>query len=209
MTTYVKDRYDHIIIRGNPFARGKSYGEQTKAKIISNLNYYKMPGVLPDWDRVKKFISDHYLKAIEKYYPSGLMEMKGIAVGANVSVEDIIVLNARYELLRWKRHLYLKSKEEQQLNECTGGLCLPKATKSGHVLLGQNWDINQRILNDDIAVLLEVRPDPSEKISPFFMLSEAGQLGRSGINANGLGIYVTQNLTKYEFMKHLIILFIS
>jgi isopenicillin-N N-acyltransferase-like protein len=191
MATNAIDRYQHITISGHPFARGKSYGEQTKSKIISNLNYYKRPGILPAWDKVIQFVRDNYLKALEKYYPSGLMEIKGIAVGANVSVEDIVVLNARYELLRWKTHLNLENREEQESGECTGGLCLSKATKSGNVLMGQNWDINQRILNDDIAVLLEVRPDPSEKIVPFFMLSEAGQLGRGGINANGLGIYVS------------------
>ena len=184
-----KESYDHIIVRGNPFTRGRSYGQQAKAKIHLNLSYYKKPGVLPNWNNVQKFVADHYLKALEKYYPSGLMEIKGVAIGANVSIEDIIILNARYELLRWKRHL--KKRDAPQLHECTGAVCLSSATKSGNVLLGQNWDINQRILNDDIAILLEVHPDPSENMAPFFMLTEAGQLGRSGMNANGLGMAST------------------
>lgn len=180
-----KKCFDRIIIRGNPLTRGRSYGQQTKDKIIANLNYYKSGRVLGDSERVSQFISNHYIKALEKYYPSGLTEIKGIAIGANVSIEDIILLNARYELLRWKRHLSRESRAQPQ--ECTGAVCLSKATKSGEVLLGQNWDINQRILTNDIAILLEVHPDPKENIVPFFMLCEAGQLGRSGFNANGLG----------------------
>lgn len=182
-----KESYDHIIVKGNPFTRGRSYGQQAKAKIMTNLSYYKSSGVLPNWSKVQKFVADNYLKALEKFYPSGLMEIKGIAIGANVSVEDIIILNARYELFRWKRYLHLKGKDVSQFHECTGAVCLSSATKSGEVLLGQNWDINQRIMNDDIAILLEVHPDPDENMAPFFMLTEAGQLGRSGMNANGLG----------------------
>jgi isopenicillin-N N-acyltransferase-like protein len=193
MTTNNTERYEHIIISGQPFERGLSYGKQTKSKIITNINYYKEPGVLPDWDIVQKYIRDNYLKSIEKYYPSGLLEIKGIAVGAGVPVEDIIVLNARYELLGWKKILGLVNGVERQSGDCTGGICLPKATKSGDVLLGQTWDNYQRVLDDDIAVLLEVRPDPSERIASFFMLSEAGQLGRTGMNAKGLGIEMFRN----------------
>ncbi|CAG2164850.1 unnamed protein product [Oppiella nova] len=188
MTANVKESYDHIIVRGNPFTRGRSYGQQTKEKIISNINFYKNSGVLPDWDKVCKYINNHYMNALEKYYPSGLNEMKGIAMGSGVDIEDIVLLNSRYEMLRWSRHLHIKSKVTDQLQECTGAVCLSKATKSGEVLIGQNWDINERILNDEIGVLLEVHPDATENIAPFFMLTEAGQLGRSGMNANGLGI---------------------
>ncbi|CAG2103074.1 unnamed protein product [Medioppia subpectinata] len=186
MTANVKESYDHIIVRGNPFTRGHSYGQQTKEKIVSNINYYKTSGVLPDWPQVCDYINNHYMKALEKHYPLGLNEMKGIAIGANVSLEEIVLLNARYEMLIWSRLLRRTNSKWPQ--ECTGAVCLSKATKSGDILIGQNWDIHSRLMDNDIIVLLEVHPDPEENIAPYFMLTEAGQLGRSGMNANGLGI---------------------
>ncbi|CAG2176107.1 unnamed protein product [Oppiella nova] len=200
---------EHIIIRGNPYTRGFSYGQQLKEKIVANLHYYKVRYTLLDWTQVEEFINKNYVKALERYYPSGLQEMKGIAAGAEVTVEDIIALNARYELMRWNRDLIRKSQQSPQEfakrvpkdkiedmphelpqlpHECTSAVCLSKATKSGDVLIGQNWDQNKRMLSDDMVLLLEVHPDPSENMAPFFMLTEPGTLGRSGMNANGLGI---------------------
>ncbi|XP_054165123.1 uncharacterized protein LOC128962747 [Oppia nitens] len=182
--------YEHIIISGsNPYDRGVSYGRQVKQKIIANIDYYKNCGIFDDWPAVRRYIDDHYVSALKQYYPSGLAEMEGIANGADCLVEDIIMLNARYDLSRWSRHLNLQKKQQQQQpQECTGAVCLSTATNDGDVLIGQNWDINRRIMVDNIAVLLEIYPDPDEGIAPFFMFTEAGQLGRSGMNANGLGL---------------------
>ena len=79
------------------------------------------------------------------------------------------------------------SKEKVESDGCTSGVCLSRATKSGNVLMGQNWDNNKRILLDDMMVFLEVYPDSSENIVPYFTLTEVGQLARIGMNADGLG----------------------
>ncbi|XP_054166946.1 uncharacterized protein LOC128964381 [Oppia nitens] len=193
---------DHIVIRGDPYTRGYSYGQQLKDRILKNLQFYKQRYVMLDWTQVETFVNNNYVKALKRYYPSGLNEMKGMADGAQVSIEDIIVLNARYELMRWNRDLIRTQSDnksptndiseltmQKQLPpECTSAMCLSKATKSGHILMGINWDQNKRMLNDDMVVLLEVHPDPSEHMAPFYMLTEVGQLGRYGINANGLAI---------------------
>ncbi|KAJ6637758.1 hypothetical protein Bhyg_10489 [Pseudolycoriella hygida] len=72
--------------------------------------------------------------------------------------------------------------------ECTGGIALKSSTENGHVLIGQNWDYLDVVRQNDTAMLLEVHPDPSENIKPFMVLTEAGQLGRSGMSASGLGV---------------------
>ncbi|CAG2103098.1 unnamed protein product, partial [Medioppia subpectinata] len=200
-TNYNKKNIPHIIIRGDPYTRGLSYGQQMKKKIVKNLHFYKDRYQLLDWTQVEQFMNKNYVKALKKYFPSGLQEMRGIAAGADVSLEDIIALNARYELMRWNRELIKKSNQSmngvptqkqvilpQLPHECTSGVCLSKATQSGDVLMGQNWDQNKRMLADDMILVLEVHPDPSENKVPLIMLTEVGQLGRSGINANGLGI---------------------
>jgi isopenicillin-N N-acyltransferase-like protein len=182
--------YEHIIIKGKPYVRGKSYGQQCKQKIVNNIAYYKNSQTIPKWDDCNEIIKHHYIKAIKKYFPSGFEEMKGIADGAGVTLEEIIVINASDELLKWQRRQRIQNSLNSYSNggECTGAVCLPKATKSGDVLIGQNWDNSPRILREDFAVILEVYPDPEENIQPFIMLSEVGQLGRTGMNINGFGI---------------------
>jgi len=188
MTTLNTNGFKHIIISGPPFERGKSYGQQMKSEIISNLDFYKKWDLFPDWDIAKKFVQQNYLEALKKYYPTGLMEMEGIAVGANVSAEDIIILNSKFELFNLSNQLHAINKDDHQSAECTAALCLPKATKAGHVILGMNWDNWTNLHDGNHIIVLEVHPDPQENIVPFIMLAEVGQLGRIGFNANGLGI---------------------
>ena len=204
-------RYEHIIVTGKPYDRGFGYGEQAKEKILRSLTYYKSSKTFLPWPECVNFVKRNYLKAIQQYYPSGLAEMQGIADGAGVTLEDIVILNARYDLSRVQRASVIaakkradkesvgqvhesgrepsiKSKTEHPsvatLGECTGAVALSSSTERKEVLLGQNWDINDFILKNDTAILLEVHPDPSENMKPFIVLTEAGQLGRSGMNAS-------------------------
>ncbi|ODN05902.1 Acyl-coenzyme A:6-aminopenicillanic-acid-acyltransferase 40 kDa form [Orchesella cincta] len=212
------ETYQHIIVSGLPFQRGESHGLQAKDKILTLISHYKSSKSMPPWDDCIKFVQAHYLESLKFYYPNGLEEMRGIAQGANVTLEDIVILNARYDLTRWKRsesigNVSSKTKATfaseipecaqhysnelensttesngEAGEECTGAVALSSATKYAHVLLGQNWDTSEIILKNDTAILLEVHPDPCERIKPFVMLTEAGQLGRSGMNSEGLGI---------------------
>lgn len=212
--------YQHIVVSGLPFQRGESHGRQAKGKILNMISYYQTSPSMPSWNDCINFVRTNYLQAIEQYYPNGLEEMKGIAAGAGVTLEDILILNSRYELARWKRSEIIKNSANRisrvarpsstfpecqasmnkstsdsdnsdnniisvagAANECTGAVALSSSTKYDHVLLGQNWDVNEFILKNDTAILLEVHPDPCENIKPFVMLTEAGQLGRSGMSS--------------------------
>jgi hypothetical protein len=41
--------YQHVVVRGLPFDRGFSHGQQAKSKIEANIAHYKKPGKLPPW----------------------------------------------------------------------------------------------------------------------------------------------------------------
>lgn len=86
---------DHIVLRGDPFTRGQTYGQKCRQKIISNLGFYKDRYQLLDWDVVHRFVTDNYVKALKKYYPSALTEMEGIADGAGISLMDVLIINSR------------------------------------------------------------------------------------------------------------------
>lgn len=73
-------------------------------------------------------------------------------------------------------------------NECTSCAFWSGATEGGVSLTGQNWDISSHLYLNDLVILLEVHPDSSEGIPSMFLVTEAGQMGRSGMNSAGLGL---------------------
>lgn len=197
-------------------------------------------------DVCARIIDEVYLPGTKQYFPEALEEMQGIADGAKVSLHDIFVLNARYDLSRirgkntrpfprddkgptlaeqagqsgatselaehWK---VLETEQrssgangtsnghdeggEDLANECTLAGFLPECTANGDVILSQNWDMTANIFINDTAVYLEVHPDPSEDLPSMFLLTEAGQLGRSGVNSAGLAVCASSLMTTEDY----------
>ena len=147
---------------------------------------------------MSEIIKTVYIPAIKAHYPSGLQEMQGIADGAEVSLESVVLLNARYDLARLgdESENQISTAEENGTNtarddlanECTSAVFLKEATESGDVLNAQNWDMSARLWLTDCVIYLEVHPDPSEHKPSMFFVTEAGQLGRSGMNSSGMGV---------------------
>ncbi|KAH7136220.1 major facilitator superfamily domain-containing protein [Dactylonectria macrodidyma] len=193
----------HIIVEGTPYERGLTHGRQASEKVRANIEYYKLPGKLPDWSISSKIINTVYLPAFEKFYPTGLEEIRGIADGAGVTVEEVIMLNARYDLGRCMYRLKDGGKTPQQLDghdECTSGFFAPDAVASGHTLAVHNWDMSTHLYNQDLIIYLEVHPDPSEGRPCMFILTEAGQLIRSGMNAAGMSVTANSLLSSEDYV---------
>lgn len=156
-------------------------------------------------DITLSFINNVYIPGIQEYYPTALEEIRGIAEGAGIPLEDIVMLNARYDLGR-SRDPFRRSKnvngavavvhttridiapEDDDANECTSTYFSPKNTINGDAITAQNWDMSAHLYLADTILYLEVHPDPSENLPSMFLITEAGQLGRSGMNSAGLGV---------------------
>ncbi|KAJ5977771.1 Peptidase C45 acyl-coenzyme A:6-aminopenicillanic acid acyl-transferase [Penicillium viridicatum] len=232
--------YQHVVVNGLPYDRGFSYGEQTKEKIQLNVAYYKQSGKLGPWSSVSRVIQNCYIPGLQRYWPSGWEEMRGVAAGACVTVEDIVLLNARYDLSHVKfeavpetpaaeepktveavpeipqetptvevaveepkaaevaepiekksateEKAVAEDQEVEVAEECTSAIILAPATRNREVFTAQNWDMSHRLVTEDAIIYLEIHPDPSENIPSMFLVTEAGQLGRSGCNSAGLGL---------------------
>ncbi|KAJ5502828.1 Peptidase C45 acyl-coenzyme A:6-aminopenicillanic acid acyl-transferase [Penicillium fimorum] len=232
--------YQHVVVHGLPYDRGFSYGEKTKEKIQRNVAYYKQPGKLGPCSSVSSVINNCYIPGLQRYWPSGWEEMRGVAAGAGVAVEDIVMLNARYDLSHVKFNAVSETpaaeesimevipeisqktpavkvaaeepkttegsgsinekkpateenpvEEKVQVEvaeECTSAIILAPATRDRAVFTAQNWDMSHRLVTDNAIIYLEIHPDPSENIPSMFLVTEAGQLGRSGCNGAGLGL---------------------
>jgi isopenicillin-N N-acyltransferase like protein len=115
-----------------------------------------------------------FIPTLQQHYPDVLEEMKGLAEGANQDYEAIMVINARSELLVNKTRLTGEG--------CTGFGVLPEKS-GGSLYIGQNWDFP--ILQKDCVIVLEIEQPGKPKI---LMVTEAGIVGKIGLNEAGVGI---------------------
>lgn len=159
---------------------------------------------------MSNIISNIYIPAIKAYYPSGLEEMRGIADGAEVTLEDVVLLNARYDLARLGDEAAtnqspnsttgLNTPQDDQANECTSAFFLSSATATGDVVNCQNWDMSARLWLTDCIIYLEIHPDASEDKPSMFLVTEAGQLGRSGMNSLGMGVTANSLMSTDDYI---------
>ncbi|RXT42741.1 C45 family autoproteolytic acyltransferase/hydolase [Bradyrhizobium betae] len=174
-----------IEISGPPRERGRQYGQKAASRIKKGTTHYfaQLKELSLDAKGVSELVRD-YLPVIEAFEPSYIEEMRGIAEGADVPFEDIVLLNARTEILKLanpKIRARLKAPDEP--DGCTGVVVLPTATGSGRLIHAQNWDWKRECA--ETAVVLKVRRDDGPDLMTF---TEAGALGRCGFNAVGIAI---------------------
>lgn len=163
-----------ITIEGEPRERGRQYGRLAAERITTSLHIYMAAWNAADGVGREALLgrARAFTPVIGDRYPALLEEMHGIAEGAERTLEEIVALNARTELL------YAQPSDEG----CTGAVILPELA-AGHVVIGQNWD--WRPACRDSAILLRVIPDRGPSLLTFV---EAGMLARSGMSSAGIGL---------------------
>ena len=180
----MKRSFPLISISGSPSQRGESYGRQAAAQIALAIDIYRgefqRRGMY--WPEALR-LAGEFLGTLRDYDPILSEEMEAIAHGADRSVQEIVLLNARTEVMFWKEKKARTVDIEQMIEECTSAVALPEATQDGHLLHGQNWDWNPACV--DLAVVLEIRQDDAPDILTFV---EAGQLARHGLNSEGIAL---------------------
>ncbi|MCK1389236.1 C45 family peptidase [Bradyrhizobium sp. 1] len=174
-----------IEISGPPRERGRQYGQRAAGRIKKGTTHYfaQLKELSLDAKGVSELVRD-YLPVIEAFDPNYIEEMRGIAEGADVPFEDVVLLNARTEILKLadpKIRARLKAPDEP--DGCTGVVVLPTATGNGRLIHAQNWDWKRECA--ETAVVLKVRRDDGPDLMTF---TEAGALGRCGFNAVGIAI---------------------
>jgi isopenicillin-N N-acyltransferase like protein len=172
-----------IEVAGAPFERGRQYGRLARDRVqVCVQNYrriFEQKGV--SWPLARE-LAKQFLPRIETYSPEMTQEMHGIAAGAELSVEEIVAINARTELM-YGKHGHKPGVDEPDDEGCTGAIVLPAATADGHMLHGQNWDWRDEAA--DCGIVLKLVPESGERILCFV---EAGMLARAGMNSAGVAV---------------------
>jgi isopenicillin-N N-acyltransferase-like protein len=130
-----------------------------------------------------------FLPSIKDWAPDLIDEMTGIAKGASVKLEEIILINARTEILQLAERKF--NFEDTHSDGCTGAFIMPKLSETSEVIHGQNWDWKEECIDNSIVV--RILRDNGPDVLTF---TEAGGVARSGLNSNGISI--TANYLKCD-----------
>ena len=178
--------YPHVRIAGSPLERGRQYGEQTRDRVARSVDayafaYQEIAGLRwPDALAVAR----PFARAIERFEPRYLDELRGLAEGAAQEFEAILAINVRTEIM-----LSAKAREARETGgsrapgECTAIAALPAVTDSGHTILAQNWDWLPH--SAETLVVLEAEQDVGPR---YVTVVEAGLLAKAGMNSKGVGV---------------------
>jgi isopenicillin-N N-acyltransferase-like protein len=163
----------------SPLQRGRAYGESAREQIQQILKVYNnlFKRVTEEtWQQSVERGKPFFARA-EAFAPDLVEEIQGIAEGADRSIEDILLLNTRSEILHNPQMLSL---------ECTSLAALPESTRDSDMLLAQNWDWYKDVLH--CQVILKITG--SGNTPSLITFTEAGQLAKIGMNSAGIGLVV-------------------
>lgn len=112
-----------------------------------------------------------FLPLFEQYCPPMLLELRGIAKGADISFEEALLLQIRGEVVY------------SVAGACTAFVFSRDVTRNGEIIIGQNWDYP---IDPGLMVVLHLCPDDSPD---QLMMTFAGLTSYMGINGAGVGSF--------------------
>ncbi len=185
-----KSRIPVITAKGSPYEIGFEHGRQEREAVQHNFQFY-----LDLWNHFSGVKRSQVLKKAQKFIPyienldSELVEeLKGVAKGSEMHLEEIIALNSRWEL----NYAYMmENPKKAPVEGCTAFALIPEATKNRHVIVGQNWDYKPGVENSCIILRIQQENKPE-----ILMHTEAGIIGHKGFNSAGIGVCL--NLIRCE-----------
>ena len=175
------NEFDVIELAGDPFQRGRQYGARAAGAIHENVAVYlelieAHGGLAPD---AALSAARGFRPALATHAPLLLQEMRGIADGAGCPLDHVLLINARSELMG----TFGAGTVAAGGGECTSLAATPEATRGASTLLAQNWDWHTAVRPE--PVLLHVHLSGGLEV---LTLTEAGQVGKIGLNSAGLGV---------------------
>jgi isopenicillin-N N-acyltransferase-like protein len=165
-------RYREIVVAGLPRAMGRQIGEAAREEIRGFCEVAL--ALVNKTTRVSRAsaqeVSANSLIHAEQYAPDMVEELRGMADGAGVALEDIMLLQIRNQL------------QPDGDAACTSLSLAGSGTSTGRIL-AQNWDNDPDM--QPFTIVLTRRPTGK----PAMMtVTQAGLIAYIGFNSEGLGV---------------------
>ncbi|KAI1260814.1 peptidase C45 acyl-coenzyme A:6-aminopenicillanic acid acyl-transferase-like protein [Xylariaceae sp. FL1019] len=176
---------------GTPLQIGVKHGSAAQRQILASVDFYAnlfQDACSLTWSEVTREAA-RYVDPLDSLAPRYLEEIRGIAEGAHLPFLDILALNVRTEIM-----FGLFSEPANSIAHAPSDGCTSLAwLTSSASFLGQNWDWMPE-QSPNLVVCHVSQPDTT--IPPFSMVTEAGIIGKIGLNASGVGCCL--NAIKYR-----------
>lgn len=192
-----------VDLPGDPYGDGASHGHAAAPLIDQNLRIYhdrfqREAKLSPEETRAR---ARRYLEVIAQVEPAYAEAMRGVSEAAGIALDDIAVLNARYEIL-YSQYSTINQVAATShgipAGGCTAFAMLPEASADGHLYLGQNWDWFPAVRG---LILRTERPD-GLRMAAF---TEAGIVGgKIGMNSHGVGLVINGLLSSRDDWSRLL-----
>jgi isopenicillin-N N-acyltransferase like protein len=124
-----------------------------------------------------------YARHIQAHAPFLWEELEGLARGSRIPLPELLVLQARAEVLRAKRPATPAAIGRESPAECTTFALGGGRAEGGNVLFGQNVDLVPFLEEFGVIVRQQPRETPAT-----IMYTTAGLLGHNGLNEAGVGV---------------------
>lgn len=165
-----------ITVKGTHFEIGLQIGEACKEQILHSIVNARMlienahEDLQLDWQGAQ-IQARKYLPFAQERYPQYVDEIEGMAKGAGVLLDDLMVVNAMEAVTMDALHL----------TKCTSLAVNEDRTADGHVLIAHNEDW----LPEDERDVYIVHALPDDE-PPFIAMTYGGLLPNIGFNAEGI-----------------------
>ncbi|KAL4809422.1 acyl-coenzyme A:6-aminopenicillanic acid acyl-transferase-domain-containing protein [Aspergillus unguis] len=171
-----------LTLTGSPYKIGLAHGQQAKELIHKNIKTYTSffeETAQLSWSEATSR-AEVFVPTIEKLYPAILDEIRGIADGSGLGFADILALNVRSEIALTN---YENTAPVPEITDGCTALAQLNATKST-LIVAQNWDWVEDLAEG--MLVLDITPEKG--LQRFYTLTEAGIVGKIGLNSAGLAI---------------------
>lgn len=190
--------FPFVSVSGTPYERGRQHGAAVAERVRRSARFYsrQLDRLGSEPGQRERLIAE-FGRSIAAFDNAYLDEMRGIADGAGLELDAIIMINARTEIVAKARLLALRpaddddEDEEAMADGCTGAIILPERSWNGGIIQGQNWDWQPECA--ETAIVLRIHREDGPDVLTFV---EAGGLGRHGMNS--AGICVTGNYLRSD-----------
>lgn len=175
-----------IEVRGTPRERGLAHGRAAAERVKKSAALYRRELERRKVDAAtQEKLARRFVPLIGDFDPTYVDEMRGIAEGAGVTLEAVVTVNCRTEMMFGFKEA--AEVHEQMKDGCTGVVAMPSVTAHGRLIHAHNWDWREEAA--DSSIVLRVRADPSRPGQPDILtLVEAGGLARHGFNSSGVAL---------------------
>ncbi len=167
------EKLDLIETEGDPFQIGTQHGEALRKEINDFLRFLYIEFAYGDLqlENARKF-AQKFARPLENFSKEATLEMRGIARGAHVDYEDIILIALSEEIPSFS-------------HACTAFAATGQATRDSHTFLGQTWD-NSVIWCENVeARLIRKKYKGGPTVLAYIF---PGMIAAAGLNSQGIGI---------------------